>query len=64
MGNLMNYRDNKHHGLSQGFGYKVKNIAKLAGTVKGIYDTAKTIYTIGTTIAPYVESALPLLGLL
>ena len=64
MGNLMNYRDNKHHGLSQGFGHKVKHLTKLAGTVKGIYDTAKTIYTIGTTMAPYVSAALPLLGVL
>ena len=64
MGNLMNYKHNKHYGLSQGFGHKVKDIVKLAGTVKGIYDTAKTVYTIGTTMAPYVSAALPLLGVL
>ena len=64
MGNLMNYKDNKHYGLSQGFGHKVKHIAKLAGTVKAIYDTAKTIYTIGTTMAPYVSAALPVSGVL
>ena len=60
----MNYKDNEHYGLSQGFGHKVKHIAKLAGTVKGKYDTAKAVYTIGTTMAPYVSAALPLLGVL
>ena len=64
MGNLMNYKDNKHYGLSQGFGHKVKHVAKLAGTVKGIYDTARTVYTIGQVAAPYVSAALPFLGVL
>ena len=60
----MNYKHNKHYGLSQGFGHKVKDIVKLAGTVKGMYDTAKTVYTIGIAMAPYVSAALPLLGVL
>jgi hypothetical protein len=51
---------NKHHGLSQGLGHKIKDIAKLAGTVKGIYDTSKAVYSIASVAAPYV---LPLLGL-
>jgi len=36
MAMMHNYRMNKHHGLSQGLGHKIKDIAKLAGTVKGI----------------------------
>ena len=62
MGNLMNYKDHKHYGLSQGFGHKVKHIAKLAGTVKEIYDTAKTIYSVAQVAAPYVEAVLPIIG--
>ena len=57
----MNHRNNKHHGLSQGLGQKIRNIAELAGTVKGIYDTSKAVYAIGQAAAPYL---LPLLGVL
>jgi hypothetical protein len=61
MANLQNYRNNKHHGLSQGLGLKIQNIAKLAGTVKSIYDTGRAVYSIGQMAAPYI---LPLLGVL
>ena len=61
MANLQNFRNNKHHGLSQGLGQKIKNIAELAGTVKGIYDTSKAVYSLGQMAAPYI---LPLLGAL
>ena len=57
---MHNYRMNKHHGLSQGLGHKMKDIAKLAGTVKGIYDTGGTVYSIASAAAPV---ALPSLGL-
>ena len=57
----MNYRSNQHHNLSQGIGQKIQNIAKLAGTVKSIYDTGKAIYAIGQAAAPYI---VPLLGAL
>ena len=43
MANLLNYRNNTHHGMSGGLGQKIQNIAKLAGTVKGIYDTSKAV---------------------
>jgi hypothetical protein len=58
MANLQNYRNNKHHGISQGLGQKVKDIAKLAGTVKSIYDTGKAVYSIAQVAAPYI---IPLL---
>ena len=61
MANLQNYRNNRHNGLSQGLGQKIKNIAELAGTVKGIYDTGRAVYSIGQMAAPYL---LPLLGVL
>ena len=61
MAHLMNYRNNKHHSISQGLGHKIKDLAKLAATVKGIYDTGKTVYSIASAAAPYVS---PLLGTL
>ena len=61
MANLQNFRNNKHHGLYQGLGQKIKNIAELAGTVKGIYDTGRAVYSLGQMAAPYI---LPLLGVL
>jgi hypothetical protein len=61
MANLMNYRNNKHHGLYEGLGHKVKDLAKLAGTITGIYDTGKAVYSVASIAAPYV---LPLLGAL
>ena len=61
MANLLNYRNNTHHGMSGGLGQKIQNIAKLAGTVKGIYDTGRAVYSIGQAVAPYI---VPLLGAL
>ena len=57
----MNYRSNQHHGLSQGLGAKIQNIAKLAGAVKSIYETGRAVYSIAQAAAPYV---VPLLGAL
>ena len=57
----MNYRSNQHHGLCPGIGQKIQNIAKLAGTVKSIYDTGRAVYSIGQMAAPYI---IPLLGAL
>ena len=59
MANLQNYRNNKHH--VQGLGQKIKNIAEVAGTVKGIYETGKAVYSLGQMAAPYI---IPLLGAL
>ena len=47
--------------MSGGLGQKIQNIAKLAGTVKGIYDTGRAVYSIGQAVAPYI---VPLLGAL
>ena len=45
----------------EGFGQKVKNIVEAVGTIKGIYDTGRTIYTAAQTMAPYVSMAAGLL---
>ena len=52
MGYSKNYTSQPSSG---GFGQKVQNIASLVGTVKGIYDTGKTIYSAAQAAAPYVE---------
>lgn len=45
----------------EGFGQKVKNIAGIVGTVKGIYDAGKTIYSAVQATAPYIEMASALI---
>jgi len=59
MGNLQNHSKQKHTGFLHGIGQKVKNLAELAGTVKGIYDTGRTVYSLAQAASPYV---LPLLA--
>lgn len=59
MGNLQNHNKHKHGGFLHGLGQKVKNLAELAGTVKGIYDTGRTVYSLAQAASPYV---LPLLA--
>ena len=52
MGYSKNYTSQPSSG---GFAQKIKNVASLVGTVKGIYDTGKTIYSAAQAAAPYVE---------
>ena len=64
MGYLTHHRKTHHVGLMQGIGQKIKNLIEIGGTIKGIYDTGKAVYAAGQAAAPFIESALPLLGLL
>ena len=41
----------------EGFGQKVKNVVETIGTIKGIYDTGRTIYNVA-------QAAAPILGML
>ena len=61
MSNLQNHSKHKHSGFLHGLGQKVQNLAELAGTVKGIYDTGKTVFSLARAASPYV---LPLLGVI
>ena len=45
-----------------GFGQKVQNIASAVGTIKGMYDTGKAIYSGMQVAAPYVEMGMAMLG--
>ena len=36
----------------EGFGQKVKNMVEMVGTIKGIYDTGRTIYNVAKVAGP------------
>ena len=44
------------------FGQKVQNVASAVGTIKGMYDTGKAIYSGMQVAAPYVEMGMAMLG--
>ena len=56
----MLHRKPSHINYKTNFGQKVKNLVELGAHLKGIYDTGKAVYAIGSAAAPYV---IPLLGL-
>ena len=58
MANLQNFRNNSHVNLLEHVGQKVKNAAEIAGTVKGIWDVGKMIYSGFQVAAPYLEMAM------
>ena len=62
MANPQNFRHHKHVGLLENVGQKVKHAAEIAGTVKGIWDVGKMVYSGFNVAAPYLE-AMMLLGL-
>ena len=62
MANLQNFRNNRHVGLLENVGPKVKNAAEIAGAVKGVWDVGKMIYSGFQVAAPYLEAAM-LVGL-
>ena len=45
----------------EGFGQKVKKITEVVGTIKGLYDTGKTIYSAAQAAAPYLRTAMAFL---
>jgi len=45
----------------EGFGQKVKNVVETVGTIKGLYDTGRTIYSGMQFVAPYAAAGLALL---
>ena len=52
MGYSKNYSSQPSSG---GFAQQVQNVASLVATVKGRYDTGKTIYSTAQATAPYAE---------
>ena len=52
MGYLINNKVPKEN-----FGQKVQNIAETIGTIKGLYDAGKTIYTGIQTVSPLIRTA-------
>ena len=64
MANLQNYSKKSQTSYITGIGQKVKNLAEIGIGLKSAYDIAKTFYSIAQAAAPYVEAALPLIGVL
>ncbi len=62
MANLQNFRNNRHVGLLENVGQKVKNAVEIAGAVKGVWDVGKMGYSGFQVAAPYLEAAM-LVGL-
>jgi len=58
MANLQNFRHPSHVGLLENVGQKVKNIAEIAGAVKGAWDVGKMIYSGFQVALPYLEAAM------
>ena len=44
--------------IFQGIGQKVRHLPEVVGTLNGLYDVGKTIYTAGKAIAPYAAMLL------
>ena len=61
----MAHRHNMIRGSNQSWlssiGNKVKNVAEVAGAVKGIYDTGRMLYNAAQYIGPSVAAACVLL---
>ena len=54
---MANYRsNNSNHHLLQNIGSKVKDVAELAGTLKGLYNIGKLAYSGFQTVLPYLEA--------
>ena len=64
MANVQNYSKKSPTSYITGIGQKVKNLAEIGIRLKSAYDTAKTFYSVAQAAAPYVEAALPLIGVL
>ena len=45
----------------EGLGQKVRRATEVAGTIKGIWDTGRAIWSAGQAAAPYVRAGLALL---
>lgn len=58
MANLMHHRSYRPPSTIESIGQKVKNAAEFAGTIKGIWDTGKVIYSGFQAAAPYIEAAM------
>ena len=50
-----------HKGRDHGIGQRVQQVAHGIGMIKAGYDVGKTLWSVGSTIAPYVGSAAALI---
>ena len=58
MANLQNFRNNQRPDWITGLGQKVKQAAVFVGSVKGMYEVGRTVYSGFVAAAPYLEMAM------
>jgi len=63
MASLQNFRHHKRQpSFWEGLGSKVRNVAEVVGTAKGLYDAGKFIYSAAQAAMPYVAPAAAFLA--
>ena len=58
MAHLHNLPKHKNPSLLENMGQKVQTAVKIGAGLKSAYDIGKTIYTVGSTVAPYIAPLL------
>ena len=58
MASLHNFHKNKHPGFFEGIGNKIKFGAEVAGSLKGIFDIGKSLYSAVSNIAPIAAALI------
>ena len=58
MTHLHNLKHNTNPSFLDNLGQKVRTVAGVVGTAKGLYDFGKTIYSIGRAAIPVIEAML------
>ena len=58
MAHLHNLKHDTNPAFLDNLGKKVRTVAGVVGTAKGLYDVGKTIYSIGRAAIPIIESFL------
>ena len=56
MAHLHNLRKNQKPSFLDGIGQKVRSVAEIVGTAKGLYDVGKGLYTFGRMAAPVITA--------
>ena len=58
MATLHNLNNESKPSFLSGFGQKLRSVAEVIGTARGLYDMGRGIYTVGRTVAPIIGALL------
>jgi len=62
MASFHNFRHHKRQPTFwESMGSKIRNVAEVVGTAKGLYDAGKFLYSAGQAVTPYIASTAALL---